>query len=72
MIIFFISGLKLRTDEIKSTLTSYKQASLGFFLILVLTPLLGFAVVRVARTGSRPPWFTHEVLVAGGAPAGAK
>lgn len=39
--IFLISGLYLRTSEIKDVVTSYKAAIYGFIAILGITPVIG-------------------------------
>ena len=41
-IIFFISGMRLKTDDVLSTLKDPFPLLLGFFLILVVTPCVGF------------------------------
>ena len=46
-VIFFLSGLKLQTDQIKKALTSWKAVLYGVFLILVVTPLSSFALVNL-------------------------
>eukprot|EP00899_Mesostigma_viride_P014659 jgi/Mesvir1/23194/Mv22658-RA.1 len=48
-IVFFISGLTLRTDELKAALTRKTIAGtlFGFVSIIGITPLLGFAVRRL-------------------------
>lgn len=53
VIIFFISGLKLKTDEIKQTLSAWREAGFGFASILLLTPLIAFAVVRAWHASAR-------------------
>ena len=51
IIIFFISGLKLKTDEIKQTLSAWREAGFGFATILLLTPLIAFVVVSARNVG---------------------
>jgi len=46
-VIFFLSGLKLQTDQIKRALTSWKAVLYGIFLILVVTPLSSLALVNL-------------------------
>lgn len=41
IVIFLISGLYLRTSEIKDVVTSYKAAIYGFIAILGITPVIG-------------------------------
>ena len=40
VVIFFISGLTLKTDEVKRALTSWPDALFGVVSILLITPLL--------------------------------
>ena len=44
--IFFISGLKLKTEEVRNTLTAYREAAIGLFCIVFVTPLIAFVIVR--------------------------
>lgn len=46
-VIFFISGLKLKTEEVTSAMRAYKALFLGVIAILGLTPLAGFALIKV-------------------------
>ncbi|EKX54247.1 hypothetical protein GUITHDRAFT_160851 [Guillardia theta CCMP2712] len=46
VIIFFFAGLKLKTDECKTALKSYKVTTVGLLSILVFTCMLGSALTR--------------------------
>ena len=46
-IIFLISGLKLKTDDVRKALTSYRALMYGAFAILVITPCVAFGLVRL-------------------------
>eukprot|EP00938_MAST-03A_sp_MAST-3A-sp1_P003603 g3603.t1 len=46
-IIFLISGLKLKTDDVRKALTSYRALMYGVFAILVMTPCVAFGLVRL-------------------------
>jgi solute carrier family 10 (sodium/bile acid cotransporter), member 7 len=46
-VVFLISGLNLRTEEIKRAITSYKSYIFGLLSILVLSPLLSFGIVLI-------------------------
>ena len=46
-LIFFLSGLKLKTDDIKKAIHEWKGAAYGCFMILILTPLLGVLMVEI-------------------------
>lgn len=45
--VFFLSGIKLKTDEMRRAIQGWRAALLGFASILGLTPLLAFAVVQL-------------------------
>jgi sodium/bile acid cotransporter 7 len=47
MLIFLISGFRLKTDAMKQALRHPLALLLGWFVVLVWTPLLGFAVARL-------------------------
>lgn len=46
-LIFLLSGLKLKTSEIRLALSAKRAAALGAASILLLTPCLAFAMIRV-------------------------
>lgn len=46
VIIFFCSGLKLKTDDIKEALKSVKAVVWGFFSILFLTVVIGIEMTK--------------------------
>lgn len=46
-LIFLLSGLKLKTSEIRSALSAKRAAALGAASILLLTPCLALAMIRV-------------------------
>ena len=46
-LIFLISGLKLKTDDVKKALTSYRALVYGILAILVITPCVAFGLVRL-------------------------
>ena len=45
--LIFLSGLKLKTDDIKKAIHEWKGAAYGCFMILILTPLLGVLMVEI-------------------------
>ncbi|EOD22741.1 hypothetical protein EMIHUDRAFT_195074 [Emiliania huxleyi CCMP1516] len=47
VVIFFISGLTLKTDEVKRALTSWPDALFGVVSILLITPLLALLPTRL-------------------------
>jgi solute carrier family 10 (sodium/bile acid cotransporter), member 7 len=53
-IIFLISGLKLKTDDVKKALTSYRALIYGVFAILCITPCAAFGLVRLDGNLSVP------------------
>lgn len=55
MIVFLISGLVLRTQDIKKALAYWPGIAWGFLSILALTPCLGFALRELPLT---PPEFS--------------
>jgi sodium/bile acid cotransporter 7 len=67
MIVFLISGLVLRTQDIKKALSYWPGIAWGFLSILVLTPCLGFALRELPLT---PPEFAVGGCAPAGAPAG--
>lgn len=46
-LIFFLSGLKLKTDDVKKAIHEWKGAAYGCFMILILTPMLGVLMVEI-------------------------
>ena len=46
-LIFLISGLKLKTNDIKKAFESWKSVLYGSAIILVLTPLLSFGLINI-------------------------
>ncbi len=46
-LIFLISGLKLKTDDVKKALTSFGPLVYGVFSILLITPCVSFGLVRL-------------------------
>ena len=47
VVIFFISGLTLKTEDIKNALGAHVALAYGIVTILVVTPMLGFAIVQI-------------------------
>ena len=47
VVIFFISGLTLKTEDIKNALGAHVALGYGIITILVVTPMLGFAIVQI-------------------------
>eukprot|EP00164_Ancoracysta_twista_P001714 GFYU01002248.1.p1 GENE.GFYU01002248.1~~GFYU01002248.1.p1 ORF type:complete len:406 (-),score=86.45 GFYU01002248.1:20-1237(-) len=52
-LIFFISGLTLKTDDIKKAINAYKAIIYGIISILLITPMAGFLILAI-------PWSTKE------------
>jgi sodium/bile acid cotransporter 7 len=50
-LIFVMSGLKLKTDEVKSALKEWKAMVWGVLSILVFTPIVSFAVIHLNFDG---------------------
>ena len=46
VIIFFISGLQLKTDEVYAGIKSYRAIIWSFLAILLLTPMLGMQITK--------------------------
>eukprot|EP00942_MAST-04A_sp_MAST-4A-sp1_P002027 g2027.t1 len=49
-LIFFLSGLKLKTDDVKKAIGEWKGALYGSVMILALTPLLGVLMIEIPFT----------------------
>ena len=47
VLIFVISGLKLKTDEGKEALTSYRAMTFGLCSILLVTPMIGILLAQM-------------------------
>ena len=47
IIIFFISGLTLKTADIKNALGAHASLAYGIVAILLATPMFGFALVQI-------------------------
>lgn len=47
VLIFFISGLHLKTDDVAKALRTWQAGLFGVASILLLSPLLGFALVQI-------------------------
>lgn len=47
VVIFFISGLTLKTEDIKNALGARVGLAYGIVTIMVITPMLGFAIVQI-------------------------
>ena len=47
VVIFFISGVTLKTADIKNALSAHVALVYGIVTILVITPMLGFAIVQI-------------------------
>lgn len=56
VVIFFLSGVKLKTDEVKAAAQAWKALIFGLLSILVITPLLGFALIEI-------PFDTNEFAI---------
>lgn len=61
--VFLVSGLTLRTTELRDTLKRWQGVAYGLLAILLITPCLAFATVRIGFTPS-------EFAVCASAPAG--
>jgi sodium/bile acid cotransporter 7 len=48
VVIFLITGLTLKTDEVKKALRAWPEASYGVLAILIITPLLGLLPRRLS------------------------
>jgi solute carrier family 10 (sodium/bile acid cotransporter), member 7 len=49
-LIFFLSGLKLKTNDIKKAVGEWKGALYGSLMILIITPLLGILMIEIPFT----------------------
>lgn len=58
--IFFISGLGLQTDEVKKAMRAYTAITFGVLSIMLVTPLLSFAVALLPLS---PPDFSRGMAL---------
>jgi sodium/bile acid cotransporter 7 len=59
-VIFFIFGVTLDTSELLTALKAWRALAFGLLSMLVLTPLFGFAAVRLPF---RPPEFALGLAI---------
>jgi len=60
VVIFFISGVTLKTADIKNALSARAALVYGIVTILVVTPMLGFAIVQIPF---EPPQFRYGLAL---------
>jgi predicted Na+-dependent transporter len=54
ILVFFISGLVLKTQDLKTALYHKLDVALGFVAILLITPCFGFAIRYLPSTYPHP------------------